>query len=121
MITMKDIAKKANVSIGTVDRVIHNRGRVSQSTSKKIQKIIKEYDYKPNIFASSLSAKSKIYIATIMPYLHQDNKYWELPHKGIKKKLNEIKNYNFENDFFFFDKYNPDSLKKIFNKIPISK
>ena len=34
-----DIAKKANVSIGTVDRVLHNRGEVSESTKNKILKI----------------------------------------------------------------------------------
>ncbi|MFA5588430.1 MAG: helix-turn-helix domain-containing protein, partial [Mariniphaga sp.] len=35
-IRIKDIAEKANVSIGTVDRVLHNRGEVAESTKKKI-------------------------------------------------------------------------------------
>ena len=40
MITIKDIAKKANVSEGTVDRVIHNRGGVSKKTESKIREIL---------------------------------------------------------------------------------
>ena len=38
MATIKEIAKRANVSIGTVDRVLHNRGRVSKETKEKISK-----------------------------------------------------------------------------------
>ena len=36
-IRIKDIAEIANVSIGTVDRVIHNRGEVSLATRERIQ------------------------------------------------------------------------------------
>jgi len=35
-ITIKDVAKLAQVSIGPVDRVIHNRGKVSEKKLKKI-------------------------------------------------------------------------------------
>jgi len=53
-VRIKDIAEIANVSIGTVDRVIHNRGEVSQSTRDRIQNLLREYNYKPDIIASSL-------------------------------------------------------------------
>ncbi len=35
-VRIKDIAAKANVSIGTVDRVLHNRGRVSEEVRQKV-------------------------------------------------------------------------------------
>jgi transposase len=38
-IRIKDIAKMANVSVGTVDRVIHNRGEVSEESFKKVMSI----------------------------------------------------------------------------------
>ena len=52
MITIKDIAKEANVSEGTVDRVLHNRGGVSQKTEAKIKAIIKKHDFKTNPIAT---------------------------------------------------------------------
>ena len=52
--TVQEIAKLANVSAGTVDRVLHNRKGVSQKTKEKIQAIIAEHDYKPNIIARQL-------------------------------------------------------------------
>jgi LacI family transcriptional regulator len=39
-IRIKDIAKLAGVSVGTVDRVIHNRGRVSQEALKKVTSVM---------------------------------------------------------------------------------
>jgi DNA-binding LacI/PurR family transcriptional regulator len=39
-ITIKDIARMAGVSIGTVDRVLHRRGRVKAETGERIRKII---------------------------------------------------------------------------------
>ena len=55
------------VSIGTVDRVLHKRGEVSESTKKRILKIISELDYKPNIFASNLASKKSAVFATLLP------------------------------------------------------
>jgi LacI family transcriptional regulator len=52
--TIPEIAKKAGVSIATVDRVLHKRGRVSDKTIKKIQEIIDTYGYEPNPFARNL-------------------------------------------------------------------
>ncbi len=51
---IKEIASLAGVSIGTVDRVLHNRGRVSADTIKRVEEIAAQIDYKPNIMAKSL-------------------------------------------------------------------
>mgnify|MGYP001295840560 CR=1 FL=1 len=58
-IRIVDIAKMAGVSVGTVDRVIHNRGRVSEENRKKVQAILEMVHYQPNLMARSLAA-SKI-------------------------------------------------------------
>ena len=63
---IKDIALKAGVSIGTVDRVLHKRGEVSDGTKVKIQKIIDELDYRPNLLASSLASKKSVLIACLL-------------------------------------------------------
>lgn len=57
IITLKDIAKKANVSITTVSKVLNNREsniKISDSTKKKIKKIAKELNYHPNLNARAL-------------------------------------------------------------------
>ena len=58
--TVTEIAEIAGVSTGTVDRVIHNRGRVSEETREKINKIISENDYTPDPIARFLKKKFSI-------------------------------------------------------------
>ncbi|MCP4752489.1 MAG: LacI family transcriptional regulator [Proteobacteria bacterium] len=60
MITIKDIAKRAGVSIGTVDSVLHGRERMAARTEKRIRDIVDESGYKPNLIARSLSLKRNL-------------------------------------------------------------
>ena len=48
-VTLKQIAELAEVSIGTVDRALNNRGRINTETKDKILKIADELHYKPNL------------------------------------------------------------------------
>lgn len=73
--TIKDIAKKAGVSTGTVDRVLHNRGKVSEEALHKVNAILSQIDYKPNLFARTLGSKKLLTLAAIMPN-HEDDPYW---------------------------------------------
>ena len=59
MITIKEIAEIANVSVGTVDRVIHNRDGVSKKTRDRVQKILTTQNFKINNIARSLAMKKK--------------------------------------------------------------
>ena len=43
--TIKDFARMAGVSAGTVDRVLHNRGDVSPQSKAKVQKVLDEIHY----------------------------------------------------------------------------
>lgn len=43
---IKDIAEMSGVSTGTVDRILHKRGKVSTEAREKIEKILKEIDYR---------------------------------------------------------------------------
>ncbi|MEI7828297.1 MAG: LacI family DNA-binding transcriptional regulator [Prolixibacteraceae bacterium] len=102
-IRIKDIALKAGVSIGTVDRVLHKRGEVSEDTKQKIQQIIDELDYKPNLLASSLASKKIIVFATLMPKASNQDTYWSKPQLGIEKAVNQLKAYGVRIQQFFFD------------------
>lgn len=52
--TIKDVAKKAEVSPSTVSRVIANNPRISQDTHEKVRKAMKELGYHPNAMARGL-------------------------------------------------------------------
>ncbi len=54
MVTIYDIAQKANVSAMTVSKVINNTGRISEQTRKRVKKVMEELNYVPNSNARSL-------------------------------------------------------------------
>ena len=66
-IRIKDIARLAGVSAGTVDRVLHNRGEVSVRTREKIETVLKELDYRPNLYASALASKRHYKVVALFP------------------------------------------------------
>jgi LacI family transcriptional regulator len=119
---IKAIAEKANVSIGTVDRVIHNRGEVAKATKEKILKIIEEMEYTPNLLAQSLASKKKHIIAVLIPDSRYNNPYWKKPLTGIYEAAKEIKNFNFEISIFTYELGNEksvtESAKELFKLQP---
>jgi LacI family transcriptional regulator len=114
---IKDIAELAGVSIGTIDRVLHNRSEVSEETRKKVMKIVEEVGYTPNIFAKSLSSKKTTKIAIALPDSRDNNPYWEKPIKGIKLAAEELVKYNVEIIYEHFDASNEASFRAVLQKI----
>ncbi|UMB61857.1 substrate-binding domain-containing protein [Lutibacter sp. A80] len=125
MITIKEIAKIANVSIGTVDRVIHNRTGVSNKTREKVQKILNERNFKINNIARSLAMKKKYNLSVLIPKFDSNNLFWKSPLLGISKAAEdvlsfgvEVKNYTFNqldnksyiNSFKNLIKENPEAV-----------
>ena len=47
MITIKDIARRAGVSVSTASRALNNNSRISLKTRERIQKLAKDLDYLP--------------------------------------------------------------------------
>lgn len=115
IITIKKIAEIANVSVGTVDRIIHNRGQVTEENIEKVNAIIKEYGYKKNIFASNLAFNKKFKFAVFLPK-NENIEYWQAPIVGISKAAEELANFGVTVDYFFFD-YNITSFKKTARKV----
>ncbi|WP_423189879.1 LacI family DNA-binding transcriptional regulator [Alkalibacterium sp. f15] len=67
MTTMKDVAVKAGVGLGTVSRVINNAGPVKDSTRRKVERVIKELNYQPNEAARNFKMQQSLSIALIVP------------------------------------------------------
>jgi LacI family transcriptional regulator len=116
-IRILDIAEKAGVSIGTVDRVLHDRGEVSKVTREKILKIIKESDYRPNILASSLAARKSITFASLIPSASGKDAYWSKPKEGIEKAIGQLKQYGVVMNEFYFKMEDPGTFTSGAEKI----
>lgn len=99
---VKEIARRANVSIATVDRVIHNRKGVSEATRQKINEIIKEIGFQPNILASRLASKKTNRFAVLIPNANETD-YWEAPRRGVNRAYQEIQQYGIQIDLLLFD------------------
>lgn len=59
MVTIKEIAEKTGVSRGTVDRVLHNRGRVDKNVAEKVLEVAKSLEYRPNKAGQALAAAGR--------------------------------------------------------------
>ncbi len=116
-IRIMDIAEKAGVSIGTVDRVLHSRGEVSDETRDKILKIISDFDYHPNILASSLASKKVITFASLMPWFPDKDAFWSKPQEGIEKAIKKLQHYGIRLQQFHFKMEDPQTLTHEADKI----
>jgi LacI family transcriptional regulator len=115
-ITIKDIAKLAGVSIGTVDRVIHNRGEVSVKTKEKILKITNSFNFQPDVIASALASNKTVKFASIMPSVDRESSFWKAPISGIDKALKEIGHYSVVNTNYFFSIFDKNTFVEQANK-----
>ena len=101
-IRIKDIAKRAGVSAGTVDRVLHQRGEVSQKTRKAVLEIIDELHYSPNLLASTLASSRKLSLAVLIPEASKENLFWSEHLRGIKRAGSKLAPFGLELDVFTF-------------------
>lgn len=65
--TIKDIAKRAGVSVATVSRYLNESGYVEESTKEKIAEVIKKLDYRPNRLAQGLKTRASKNVVLIVP------------------------------------------------------
>lgn len=67
MASIKDVAKKAGVGVGTVSRFLNDSGYVSEEARAKIENAMKKLDYIPNELARNLYHKKTGIIAVLVP------------------------------------------------------
>lgn len=114
--TIKDIAKLAKVSRGTVDRVLHDRGKVSEDALVRVKEVLEKINYEPNLIARSLKNSKDYYITVLMPeYAH--DAYWKTCYKGIKDAAKEFKSYGISLELYLFSVSEPQSFLENFERI----
>jgi LacI family sucrose operon transcriptional repressor len=107
MASIKDVARRANVGVGTVSRTINGTGYVSEETRKRIEKAMEELDYTPNELARNLYFKKTGIVGVIVPdashpFFAEFVKNVEsfLYDKGYKMMLcNTVRNQNYEKEY----------------------
>ncbi|KQS33531.1 substrate-binding domain-containing protein [Dyadobacter sp. Leaf189] len=109
IVRIKDIAERAQTSKGTVDRVLHNRGRVADDVRERILSIIKELNYEPNFIAQSLKSQRTYNLAVLVPDPALDP-YWQAPRLGLEKAEKELRQYGLSITQFIFDPHDDQSF-----------
>ncbi|NLK21848.1 MAG: LacI family transcriptional regulator [Epulopiscium sp.] len=72
VVTIKDVAKAANVSPSTVSRVIADNPKISDETKKRVLKAMKQLHYHPNAIARSLANRSTKTLGVLLPNTDED-------------------------------------------------
>ncbi len=108
-IRIKDIARLAEVSVGTVDRVLHGRPGVSKSSKGRVEEILKELNYHPNVYASALASNKKYLLVYILPE-HHEGSYWCDIEKGIKSGSEAFNDFHLSISPIYYDPYTPTTF-----------
>ena len=96
---ISQIAQKAGVSKATVSNVINGKmTKVSDETREKIESIIRETGYKPNVMARSLVKKESRLIGVVVPYLGKDETFFANPYNA--HIIAALERYIRKNDYY---------------------
>ncbi|MEN7549339.1 substrate-binding domain-containing protein [Rapidithrix thailandica] len=110
--TIKDIARLSGVSIGTVDRVLHNRGNVSEKAEQKVKKVLEEIDYQPNLVARTLKKNRVCRFSVLIPDYRKDT-YWYQPYLGTQHAAKDLRQFNLSIQEHLFDPSDKGSFKEM--------
>lgn len=110
--TISDVAEAAGVTIGTVDRVLHERGEVSEKTKEKVLRAVRELGYKTNVYASMLARNESHRIAVIMP-MYSAGEFWDLTHSGISQSADYAGRFSVDIVDYLYDQYDVESFLSV--------
>jgi len=118
-LTIKQIAALAGVSAGTVDRVLHNRGKVSEEALAAVRAVLDTQNYKYNLHSSAIAFKKtgKVWNIVISIPFSKEGEYWDLVKSGIDKALGEYSDFSLNIEYVLFDQFDANDCHKAFAKI----
>lgn len=116
MVTMQKIAELCGVSRGTVDRVMHGRGRVSSETAANIMQIAKELGYEPNPAGKALAARKKHpQVAVILPA--EGNSFFDEVIRGLQTSAEFYGSYGLKMELYTMKGYDAQIQLEIIEKV----
>lgn len=109
--TIKDIARRAGVSVGTVDRVLHHRPNVSESAAAKVKKVLEEINYQPNVYASALAINRYCTFYLLMPK-HESEAYWEEVEEGAYHCVEVQRDFKISLQALYYNRFDEETFRK---------
>ena len=94
-VTVYDLARELGVSVGTIDRAIHNRAGISEETRKKVMDLVRKHNYKPNKAAKYLSLSARKHKVGVI-IQGTPEFFWKDIKRGIKSAENELRDFGLE-------------------------
>lgn len=110
--TIQDLANYANVSIGTIDRVLHNRGKVSLAKRKKVEEAIEKLDFNPNLLARTLALGRQFKVCSLFPEATNVHSYWSLPKIGVDQGVEVYRDFGMELHTYEYSLFDESSFVK---------
>lgn len=110
-IRIKDIAIRAGVSVGTVDRVLHERPNVSPKARVKVEQALKEMNYEPNMYASALAYNRSYSFQLLIPK-HEQVAYWEEIEEGVHMAEETRRDFNIRTNIIYYERFEDETFRR---------
>ncbi|RXZ79703.1 LacI family transcriptional regulator [Paenibacillaceae bacterium] len=115
-VTIREIAERAGVSRGTVDRVLNGRERVKPEVREKVLAIAKQLNYVPNLAAKALAfSKNPVRFGIIMP--PEEIRFYDEIRSGIDEAAEELKDLGIRLDYYYVDNTSPEEAAQTIRQL----
>lgn len=117
-VTMKMIAEAVGTSVGTVDRALNNRGRISADMKAQILLAAEELGYRPNVFAQGLR-KETIFKLLVVVRKEPRYEYYALQ-QGIDDALNKYLDFGIDGEVIYTDTMSREDTLNLLKRMDLS-
>ena len=114
-VTLEQIAKLADVSRGTVDRVLHNRPGVNKAIRERVEYILAELNYTPNLAGKALNSKTQYQLGVVLA--PDFNPFVDMVKKGVADAARNIESFGFKLATEVVNAFNVDEELEILDKL----
>ena len=120
MVTIKEIAKMAGVSRGTVDRVVNGRPGVNPETEKRIRTLMEDMGFRPNAAGQMLAArKRKLRLAFLIVHGPEHVFFLDILH-AARDKAAELRELGVTVDFYLIRRFDRAYLERVLHEVEAS-
>ncbi|HEY6411430.1 MAG TPA: LacI family DNA-binding transcriptional regulator, partial [Ktedonobacteraceae bacterium] len=109
--TIQDVARHADVAVGTVSRVINDSPGVKPATRQRVLAAIGELDYSPNLIARSMTSKRTGSVGVIVPFFTRP--FFNEVLRGVEVAITQA-----GREFMLFNVQSNDQCDSYFRKLP---